>query len=378
MPPRNETGGDPMDLGFFTMPVHPVGRNYAETLKEDRECTLFAEELGYVEGFFGEHITDAAETITSGLIFIAWLLNETKKIKLGTGTVNIPNHHPAMIAAEVAMVDNMAEGRFIFGISPGGLISDAEVFGNLERDRTAMLVEGIDMVLEIWTNDPPYNLSGDFWEVSTAKTQIPDIGQGTILKPYQKPHPPIVVTAVAPFSKGVTAAAERGWDPISANFLQPQWVKSHWPRYVEGCNNAGRVADPKNWRVAKCICVADDMASAKRYATDPSGPYHHYFKSLFTKLKIAGRAELFKTDRNQPDAALNVEDIVEQLVIYGTPDKVTDELLAFREEVGDFGTLLYPAMDWVDKTIGKRSMELLATEVMPAVNASIKGEGAVA
>ncbi len=360
-----------MDLGFFTMPIHPQSRNYVETLQEDRECAILADQLGYKEAFFGEHITDAAETITSSLIFIAWLLNETKNIKLGTGTLNIPNHHPAKIAAEVAMVDNMAKGRFIMGISPGGLISDAEVMGNLERDRTAMLVEGIEMVLNIWAKDPPYKLTGKFWNVTTEKTQMPDIGQGTIISPYQKPHPPIVVTAVAPFSLGVTKAAERGWDPISANFLQPRWVASHWPKYVDGCKAAGRAADPANWRVAKCIFVGDDLATAKRYATDPQGPYYQYFSSLFKKLKAAGRAELFKTDRDQDDDELTIEDIVEQLVIYGTPDKVADELLEFRETVGEFGTLLYAGMDWKDKILGKHSMELLARDVMPAVNAAI-------
>src|ERR687891_689365 len=198
-----------MELGFFTMPIHPPGRPLAETLEEDRELVLLAEKLGFSEGYIGEHITDAAETITSSLIFIAWLLRETSRIRLGTGTVNLPNHHPAMVAAEVAMVDHMARGRFIFGISPGGLLSDAEVFDNLDK--------------------------------------------GYIPKPHQKPHPPIVVTAVAPFSKGVSAAAERGWDPISANFLQPQWAKTHWPNYALGCAKGGRCADPRNWRVAKSI-----------------------------------------------------------------------------------------------------------------------------
>ena len=80
---------------------------------------------------------------------------------------------------------------------------------------------------------------------------MPEIGQGFLPKPLQKPHPPIVVTVVAPFSKGVTEAAARGWEPISANFLMPEWVKSHWPKYVEGCERAGRTADPANWRVAK-------------------------------------------------------------------------------------------------------------------------------
>ena len=119
-------------------------------------------------------------------------------------------------------------------------------------------------------------------------------------KPYQRPYPPIVVTAVAPFSQGVAAAAERGWDPISANFLQPQWVKTHWGKYVEGCAKGGRVADPANWRVAKSIFVADNAATAERYATEHQGPYHFYYHSLFTKLLRVGRANLFKTDPDMP------------------------------------------------------------------------------
>jgi alkanesulfonate monooxygenase SsuD/methylene tetrahydromethanopterin reductase-like flavin-dependent oxidoreductase (luciferase family) len=360
-----------MDLGFFTMPIHPPSRSLTETLKEDAEFVILADELGFTEGLIGEHITDGAETITSGLIFIAWLLRETKNIKLGTGTVNMPNHHPAMVAAEVAMVDHMSEGRFLFGISPGGLMSDAEVFGNLDNDRTAMFVESINHVLDIWAGEPPYNLKGDFWTISTERTQIPELAQGVIAKPYQKPHPPIVVTAVAPFSAGVTAAAARGWEPISANFLQPQWVKSHWPKYVEGCEQAGRPAEHKNWRVAKSIFVADDAETAERYATDPNGPYYFYYYSLFTKLKRGGRANLFKTDQNMPDEALNVETIVDQLVIRGTVDQVVDQILAFRDVIGDFGTLLYAGHDWKDKALARRSMELMANEVMPRVNAAL-------
>jgi alkanesulfonate monooxygenase SsuD/methylene tetrahydromethanopterin reductase-like flavin-dependent oxidoreductase (luciferase family) len=360
-----------MDLGFFTMPIHPPQRNYTETLQEDREFALYAEQLGFKEGFFGEHITDGAETITSGLIFIAWLLNETQTIRLGTGTINMPNHHPAMVAAEVSMVDHMANGRFIMGISPGGLLSDAEVFGNLDSDRAAMFLEAINQVLEIWASEPPYHIKGGYWTISTERTQILELGQGMILKPYQKPHPPIVVTAVAPYSRGVMEAAKRGWDPISANFLQPQWVKTHWPKYAEGCRESGRVADPGNWRVAKSIFVADDEATARRYVTDPDGPYHLYFHSLLTKLKRGKRAIAFKTDPDMPDDALNTETVVEQLVIYGTPDSVADQLLAFREQIGDFGTLLYAGHDWKDKKLARRSMELMATEVMPAVNKAI-------
>ena len=108
------------------------------------------------------------------------------------------------------------------------------MFGNLDANRNEMFLEAINQVLAIWAGEPPYNIEGKYWKVSTARTLMADIGQGILAKPLQKPHPPIVVTAVAPFSKGVTEAAARGWDPISANFLMPQWVKSHWPQVRRG------------------------------------------------------------------------------------------------------------------------------------------------
>jgi alkanesulfonate monooxygenase SsuD/methylene tetrahydromethanopterin reductase-like flavin-dependent oxidoreductase (luciferase family) len=359
-----------MKLGFFTMPIHPLGRSVTETLKEDRELALIADRLGFTEGFYGEHVTDAAETITSSLIFVASLIAETRQIKLGTGTVNLPCYHPAAVAAQVAMVDHMAEGRFLFGISPGGLLSDAEVFGNLDRDRGAMFLESIDHILAIWAGEAPHSREGEFWSFSTERTTIPELGQGSILKPYQSPHPQIVVTAVAPFSKGVAEAAKRGWQPISANFLLPQWVKTHWTSYADGCAQSGRHADTAHWRVAKSVFVADDLATARAYATEAQGPYHQYYRSIVTKMLANGRANLFKRDQSAPDSSVTVEGVVDDLVIWGTPDKVADDLAAFRETIGDFGTLLYAGHDWADKALAVRSMELMAEKVMPSLGAT--------
>ncbi len=356
-----------MKLGFFTMPIHPLGKDWRQCLREDTEAFVLADELGFVEGYCGEHATDQAENITSCMLFIATLIDKTRRMKLGTGTVNLPNTHPVAVAANIAMLDHLLDGRFIFGISPGGLISDAEVFGNLQADRPAMFLESINTILEIWTRDPPYNITGKYWTVSTERTLLADIGQGILPKPLQRPHPPIVVTAVAPFSKGVTEAAARGWDPISANFLMPVWVKSHWPKYVEGCERGGRAADPANWRVARSVFVADDMATARAYVTAPNSPYRFYYSQMLTKMKRAGRIELFKTSRDMPDDAVTLDFICDNLITYGTPDKVADELMAFREEVGDFGTMLYAGHDWADRDLARRSMVLLAEKVLPLI-----------
>jgi alkanesulfonate monooxygenase SsuD/methylene tetrahydromethanopterin reductase-like flavin-dependent oxidoreductase (luciferase family) len=356
-----------MQLGFFTMPIHPLTKDWRQCLREDREAFLLADRLGFTEGYVGEHATDQAENITSCALFIASLAEGTKAIRLGTGTVNLPNAHPVAVASQIAMLDHLLEGRFNFGISPGGLLSDAEAFGNLEKDRTAMFVEAIDMVLEIWKRDPPYDLHGKFWTISTARTLIAEIGQGIIAKPLQRPHPPILVTAVAPHSKGLVSAAARGWAPISANFLLPKWVATHWPQYAEGCRTIGAEPEPAAWRVARSVFVADDLRTARDYALGPQSPYRYYYEQIVTKMKRGGRAVLFKEDPAMTDDAVTVDRVLEQLVTWGTPAKVTAEIEAFRETSGECGTLLYAGHDWVDERLARRSMELMATQVMPAL-----------
>ena len=167
-----------MKLGTFMMPLHPPSRIASETLLEDREAIILADRLGFSEAYVGEHVTDLAENVTSCLMFLSSLAFDTHQIKLGSGTINMPNGHPAAIAANVAMLDHMLKGRFIMGISPGGLASDAEVFGNFGRDRLDMVVEAIDMVMAIWKGTAPYDLQGKYFNISTARTMIPDPGPG--------------------------------------------------------------------------------------------------------------------------------------------------------------------------------------------------------
>ena len=151
-----------MRLGYFTQPVHPPAKDYRQVLKENREAILLADKLDYVEAFIGEHITDRAEPITSNLMFIASLAHEATKITFGTAAVTLPSYHPAMVAGHVAMIDNMTDGRFIFGIGPGGLLSDAEMFGAMDIDRNAKMLQSIDMILAIWAGEAPYNLKNDY------------------------------------------------------------------------------------------------------------------------------------------------------------------------------------------------------------------------
>jgi alkanesulfonate monooxygenase SsuD/methylene tetrahydromethanopterin reductase-like flavin-dependent oxidoreductase (luciferase family) len=369
-----------MRLGYFTMPLHPAQRAPSQTLEEDREAIILADKLGFYDAFVGEHLTEKSENVTNSFIFLASLVHATQRIKLATGTSNLSHSHPALIASHAAMFDHLARGRFIFGVSPGALRSDAEALGLLDEDRNKIFADAIDVILAIWERDAPYDIDfpGNRFKLSTARTRIAEINRGELYKPYQKPRPEIVGTVVAPGSRGVIAMGERDFHPLSANFLLSQYLPSHWENYAAGKRNAGRSADRAEWRVARTIFVADDDKVALRYGRqDANSPYRYYWRMMGKKMRFSNRQIVFKTHPEQNDAELTDDYLVERLVLCGTVNRVVDQVLALREEIGDFGELVYAGMDWVDPALAKRSMELMATEVMPRVNEAIK-KGATA
>jgi alkanesulfonate monooxygenase SsuD/methylene tetrahydromethanopterin reductase-like flavin-dependent oxidoreductase (luciferase family) len=362
------------------MPVHPMHRNWTETLKEDREAIILADKLGFHDAFMGEHLTDRCENVTNSMLFQATLISETSKIKLATGTTNLSQMHPVLVAVQAAMFDHLAEGRFILGISAGALPSDSEALDTLDEDRNKMLAESIDVILAIWEREPPYDI--DFpdnrYKVTTRKTQMPAIGVGYMGKPYQQPRPEIVGTVVAPFSPGVVLMGKRDFHPLSANFLLSKHLKSHWENYRKGKAEVGEEANVADWRVARAIFVADDDKVAARYARhDAATPYGFYYEQMLAKMKRGKRLFVFKSHKEQPDEEISHDWVMEHCVIHGSVNKVVDAILALREETGDFGELVYAGMDWVDPSLAKRSMQLMAEEVMPRVNAAI-GKAAAA
>ena len=104
-----------MELGYFTMPLHPPGSNFAQTLQDDLEQLVLLDRLGYKEAWIGEHFTSVWENIPCPDLFIAQALARTSQIKLGTGVSCLPNHNPLMLAQRIAQLDQMARGALPLG-----------------------------------------------------------------------------------------------------------------------------------------------------------------------------------------------------------------------------------------------------------------------
>jgi alkanesulfonate monooxygenase SsuD/methylene tetrahydromethanopterin reductase-like flavin-dependent oxidoreductase (luciferase family) len=361
-----------LKLGFFIQPVHPPSRSYGDVLREDREAVVLADRLGYREAFIGEHLVDSAETITSSLAFIANLADACPSITFGTGVLPLANYHPAMVAAQVAMVDHLVQGRLILGVGPG-VPGDAEAIGDLGSDRNRKTQEALEHICRIWSEEPPYRIEGKFYRTTTERSLDRNIGVGVAVRPLQEPHPPIAITSMRPGAQGPHAAGARGWSGISATYVGAYVVRAHIKNYLEGRRSAGLCADASGWRVARSVFVADDEATAHRYVHREGGAHDFYFHVMRTKLAKAGALDIMRDFPDQPDSELSTKRCIERLVIAGTPQSVADQILAFRNEVGAFGTLLYTGHDWTDPALARRSMELMAKEVWPRIDQAAHG-----
>jgi alkanesulfonate monooxygenase SsuD/methylene tetrahydromethanopterin reductase-like flavin-dependent oxidoreductase (luciferase family) len=359
-----------LKIGTFAMPLHPASRPLVDVLKENTDKIILADKLGFDEAWIGEHFSCVTEPIPAPMMFLASLISQTKRIKFATGVIALPNHHPATVAGEAALFDHMSQGRFIFGVGPGGLASDMELFGNLDADvRNERMAESIATIMKIWSQDPPYEIPGKHWPIKIKDMLIPELGVGYMLKPYQKPHPPIALSSMSPDSGSVSYAAKRGWIPVTANFTPESTVIGHWKKYVEGCEAAGRKATGKDWTVARNILIADSDAQAEDWVLDPKGSNYFYFDYLWQVLKKADYTIVAKPDPSMNDADVTVEQIIKASVIYGTSKTVAKKIDSLRERSGPFGTLLMAALDGSGNNLERERMTMtrLAQEVLPLI-----------
>ncbi len=357
-----------MRLGMFMMPVHPPARSFTDTLAEDEEKSLYADTLGFDELWLGEHFSATTEPIPSPLMFMAGLLPRTKNLNFGTAVICLPNHHPVVVAAEVAQFDHMSRGRFMLGIGQGGLLSDFELFDNADRAlRARKAKESISIIQRIWAQDPPYDIEGEFWSVHIKDAIIPSLGIGYMPKPFRKGGPPISMSVASRNSPTARVAGLQGWGIITGNNVPLSAIASHWQTYCKSSAEAGKTARGENWRVSRNIMVAPSDAEARDRVFGEQGSNHYFFTYMREVLSRVGILSALKPRVDMSDEEATVEVITEGNVIYGSAKTVLDRLVALRDDVGPFGSLLMTGLDWSgpNRAWERESMRLLAQEVMP-------------
>ena len=355
-----------MDFGFFTMPSHPPERDLREGHEFDLQNMRWADELGFTEGWVGEHHTAPWEPHPAPDLLVIEGLRQTERIRLGPGGFLLPYHHPAELANRLAMMDHLSQGRLNFGVAASGLPSDWTMFNvdgmsGVNRDMTR---EALDIILRLWGDEEEFDHKGEFWHVTKAAEMFGFLRPH--LYPVQKPHPPIGVAGLSKGSDTLKLAGEKGYIPQSLN-LSPAYVSSHWDAVVEGAKRSGRTPDRREWRLVREIFVAetDEKAWELSVGSMMGRMMNEYFLPLLGNF---GFLDFLKHDPDVPDSDVTAEYCAKHNWLVGSPATVVEKLEKVYEDCGGFGSMLLFCFDYQDKASAwHESMGLLMNEVQPKV-----------
>jgi alkanesulfonate monooxygenase SsuD/methylene tetrahydromethanopterin reductase-like flavin-dependent oxidoreductase (luciferase family) len=268
------------------------------------------------------------------------------------------------------MFDHLSGGRLMLGIGPGGLASDAEIFGGGEiSERYPIALESLDTILQLWTVDAPFKIERASREINLEKQMWLYAGIGLLTRPLQKPHPPIAMAISGPGGRTAEIIAERDCIPISANMAPIEIVAAQWSAYATARDRLDKPADRDVWRVCRNILVTDSEDQARDALSDPNGTLAFYFRYLRGVRRMPD-LHAFGDGKSltQIDEFLGVAEAVDDCAIVGTADRVLDRLVAVVDRVGPFGRLIMVGHDWDQTGLWQSSMDRLATKVMPKLS----------
>ena len=199
-------------------------------------------------------------------IFIAAALQRTERIKLGTGVSCLPNHNPFHLAHRIAMLDQLARGRFHVGRRVRRL--PRRLRGGRHRPAQRLPAPDFDRRRRC----RPGAVDGPAARAATQQHDwrftVPEpdsrIAKHVYVKPFQQPHPPIAVAGVTEKSETLALAGERGWIPMSINFVTPRVLRSHWQSVVDGAERGRPRRRPRR--------LADLPRGARRRDRRRAGP----------------------------------------------------------------------------------------------------------
>jgi limonene 1,2-monooxygenase len=354
----------PLRFGAFFAPFHPVGQSPTLAYEYDLQRAEALDRLGYDEVWFGEHHSGGYELIPSPEIFIAAAAARTKHIKLGTGVVSLPYHHPWMVADRLVLLDHLTRGRMIFGAGPGALPTDAYVMGIDPVEQRRMMEESLDAILALLRSDEPVNRETDWFTMREARLQV---------RPYTYPHFEVAVAAMLSPS-GPRLAGRYGTSLLSLSMSVAEGfaaIGEAWGVVEEMAGKAGSPApDRSTWRVLGAIHVAETRKQAIDDCTHGLEAFANYFGGGAGFLPLAVEVGA-KSGR-----ALVEGYAASGSLVIGTPDDAIAYIQSLLDQSGGFGTFLMLGHDWADPEATLRSYRLFAREVVPHFSGHLASERA--
>ncbi|HSA52070.1 MAG TPA: LLM class flavin-dependent oxidoreductase, partial [Yinghuangia sp.] len=332
----------------FLAPFHKAGRNPALMLEQDLMLLEHLDRLGYDEAWIGEHHSGGWEIITSPEVFIAAAAARTRNLRLGTGVISLPYHHPLHVADRMVLLDHLTRGRVMLGVGPGQLASDAHMLGIDTARQRVMMEESLEAVAALLAGDAPVTRKTDWFTLQDAQLQ---------LRPFQ--HPSFEIAVAATFSPAgprtagrfgagllsIAASQEGGFDALAY----------HWGVAGEVAARHGQVMDRRRWRLMGMMHIAETEEQARREVAYGLRDVQGYQAKILPIPYDPATPLDERLDHGNETGSF----------ICGTPDMAVRQIERLWRKSGGFGAYLFMGADFADPEATRRSYELIAREVIP-------------
>ncbi len=345
-----------LGFGAFLAPHHPIGEHPTLQFQRDLELAQWLDQLHYDEFWVGEHHSAGWETIASPEMFLVAAAERTKRIKLGTGVVSVPYHHPFNVAQRIVMLDHLSHGRAMLGVGPGALPSDAVMLGIDPMTQRERMDEGLGVILRLLTTDEPFSYKGAWFELNDAALQI---------RPLQERIPVTVASTISP--SGMKCAGKYGIGVLSVASYSEEGLMAlptQWNFGETSAREHGQHIDRDNWRIVMPFHLADSKEQAVREVADGLKKWQNeYIVGILGSPQRPPFADGYEAAKRMADYGG---------AIIGTPDDALDRIAKLQALSGGFGTILCFAHDWTTREQALRTYEMIARYVMPRCQGLIK------
>jgi limonene 1,2-monooxygenase len=338
--------GGYLKFGIFMAPFHQTNENPTMALERDMQLLEHLDMLGYNEAWIGEHHSGGFEIIACPELFVANAAERTRHIRLGTGVVSLPYHHPFTLAGRITLLDHLMRGRLLFGVGPGALVGDAYRMGIDPSQQRRMMNEALDALVPLLDGES-VTMKTDWFELRDARLQIP---------PFRKPRTEMAV-ACARSPSGALAAGRHGIGMLSIGGTSDEALAAHarnWRMCEEAATENGKTVDRADWRLVTLMHIAETREKARENVRFGLEDFARYFREVATF----------------PIIPAGIDDAYEylletKLAVIGTPDDAIDYIETLLDGAGGFGALLQLAHNWADWNETKRHYELMSRYVFP-------------
>jgi limonene 1,2-monooxygenase len=350
-----------LKFGTFLAPHHPLGESPTRQFQRDLELATDLDRLGYDEFWVGEHHSSGWEMIASPEMFLSAAAMVTHRIMLGTGVVSLPYHHPFNVAQRMVQLDHLSGGRAMFGSGPGALPSDArtlDIDPLTQRDRQD---EALGVIIRLLRGEERFSYDSDWFTLRDAALQI---------LPVQEDMPMVTASSISPSGMHIAGKHGIGVLSIASNSTEGiQALPTQWGFAEKSAVQHGQTVDRRNWRVMMSWHIAETRAQAKAESMLGLQKWHNEYN-----VKVLGRPGALWVDDPEEFYAQVAEGGAQGggAAVIGTPDDLIDAILQLQQITGGFGVVLGFAHDWANLEATRRSWDLVARYVVPAVNGTIR------